>query len=76
MINRIENNLKERYEKTDMIGEGTYGCVYKATDRKLNKIVALKRIKFENEDEGIPSTALREIAVLKKLKHPNIVKYK
>ena len=39
------------------------------------KIVALKKVKLENEDEGVPSTALREISILKELKpHPNIVK--
>ena len=38
--------------------------------------MALKRIKLENEDEGVPSTALREISILKELqKHPNIVQY-
>lgn len=40
------------------------------------KIVALKKIKLENEDEGVPSTAMREISILKELQpHPNIVKY-
>ncbi len=37
--------------------------------------MALKKIRLENEDEGIPSTALREISILKELKHPNIVEY-
>ena len=37
------------------------------------EIVADKEIKLENEDEGIPSTAMREISILKELKHPNIV---
>jgi serine/threonine protein kinase len=55
------------------IGEGTYGVVYKAKDTVTNEIVALKQIRLENEDEGIPSTAMREISILKELKHPNIV---
>jgi len=55
------------------IGEGTYGVVYKAKDTITNEIVALKQIRLENEDEGIPSTAMREISILKELKHPNIV---
>jgi len=38
--------------------------------------VALKRIKIEKEDDGMPSTAIREIALLKKLKHPNVVELK
>jgi serine/threonine protein kinase len=65
----------ERYEKIDKngIGEGTYGVVYKARDRKTGDVVALKRIRLELEDEGIPSTALREVSLLKSLKHENVV---
>jgi cyclin-dependent kinase len=40
----------------------------------MDRIVALKKIRLENEDEGMPSTAMREIAILKELDHPNIVK--
>ena len=50
------------------IGEGTYGVVYKAKDTVTNEIVALKQIRLENEDEGIPSTAMREISILKDCK--------
>lgn len=64
----------ERYQKLEKIGEGTYGVVYKAKDKKNGKIVALKRIRLEAEDEGIPSTAIREISLLKELRHPNIVR--
>ncbi|KAF0701140.1 Aste57867_8363 [Aphanomyces stellatus] len=67
----------ERYqkiEKNGTIGEGTYGVVYKAKDLKTGHTVALKRIRLEVEDEGIPSTALREISILRELEHPNIVK--
>lgn len=61
------------YEKLERIGEGTYGVVYKARHRKTAKIVALKKIRLENEDEGVPSTAIREISLLKELQHPNVV---
>lgn len=57
----------DRYEKIDKVGEGTYGEVYRAKDLHNNEIVALKKIKLENEDEGVPSTALREISILKEL---------
>lgn len=58
-----------------MVGEGAYGVVYKAIDRhsKNNKEVALKKIRLEVEDEGIPITALREIILLRQLDHPNVV---
>ena len=59
------------------MGEGTYGVVFRAKDTNTNAIVALKKIKLENEDEGVPSTAMREISILKELQpHPNIVQYK
>jgi cyclin-dependent kinase len=64
----------ERYQKMEKIGEGTYGVVYKAKDRVTGEIVALKKIRLEAEDEGIPSTAIREISLLKELQHPNIVR--
>jgi cyclin-dependent kinase len=65
----------EKYQKLEKIGEGTYGVVYKAKNRMTEEIVALKRIRLEAEDEGIPSTAIREISLLKELRHPNIVRY-
>jgi len=64
----------ERYQKLDKIGEGTYGVVYKAKDKMTGEIIALKKIRLEAEDEGIPSTAIREISLLKELQHPNIVR--
>ena len=69
------NEVKDRYERFERLGEGTYGVVYKAKDTRHSDYVALKRIKLENEDEGVPSTAMREISILKELQpHPNIVK--
>ena len=57
----------DKYEKMDLIGEGTYGVVYKAKDTDSGEIYALKKSRLESEDEGIPSTAIREIALLKEL---------
>ena len=62
------------YEKIEKIGEGTYGVVYKARNKTTGKLVALKKIRLDSEEEGVPSTAIREISLLKELKHPNIVK--
>ncbi|MCJ1309739.1 Cyclin-dependent kinase catalytic subunit [Agyrium rufum] len=65
----------ENYQKIEKIGEGTYGVVYKARDlTHPGRIVALKKIRLEAEDEGVPSTAIREISLLKELDDPNIVK--
>ena len=67
--------IMERYQRLEKIGEGIYGQVYKAKDRRTDTIIALKRIRLEAEGEGIPSTAIREISLLKELRHPNIVRY-
>ena len=64
----------ERYTKLEKVGEGTYGVVFKAKDRMTGEILALKKIRLEAEDEGIPSTAIREISLLKELQHKNIVR--
>jgi len=53
---------------------GTYGVVYKGKHKKTNRIVALKKIRLESEEEGVPSTAIREISLLKELVHPNVVR--
>ena len=64
----------DQYIKEEKLGEGTYGVVYKCKDKETGNYVALKKVRLENEDEGIPSTSIREISILKQLKHPNIVK--
>ncbi|KAJ0964123.1 hypothetical protein J5N97_029245 [Dioscorea zingiberensis] len=64
----------EQYEKVEKIGEGTYGVVYKARDRHKNELIALKKIRLEQDDEGVPSTAIREISLLKEMQHKNIVR--
>lgn len=63
----------EDFLKIEKIGEGTYGVVYKGKNKKTGQIVAMKKIRLESEDEGVPSTAIREISLLKELQHPNIV---
>jgi cyclin-dependent kinase 1 len=61
------------YVKIEKIGEGTYGVVYKGKNKITNQMVALKKIRLENDEEGVPSTAIREISLLRELQHPNIV---
>lgn len=62
-----------KYDKITKIGQGTFGEVFKAKDKKTGRIVALKKVIMENEKEGFPITALREIKILKLLHHDNVV---
>ena len=64
------------FTPVEQVGEGTYGQVYKAKNKETNEIVALKRVRMDNEKEGFPITAIREIKILKILNHKNIVKLK
>ncbi|RZC92772.1 hypothetical protein C5167_029502 [Papaver somniferum] len=64
------------FDKLEQIGEGTYGLVYKARDVLTGEIVALKKIRTDKEKEGFPITAMREIKILKKLRHQNVIKLK
>ncbi|KAF4520966.1 hypothetical protein B566_EDAN011602 [Ephemera danica] len=61
------------FEMIAQIGEGTYGQVYKARDNISKELVALKKVRLENEKEGFPITAVREIKILRQLNHANIV---
>jgi cell division cycle 2-like protein len=63
----------EDYEKLNDIEEGAYGWVSRAKDTITGKVVALKRLKMENAQDGIPVTGLREIETLMDCEHPNIV---
>jgi len=64
------------YTKEDQIGSGTYGVVWKAKDKVTGEVVALKKIRMENEKEGFPITAIREIKILQSLNHENVVSLK
>ena len=57
-----------------IIGEGTYGKVYKGKDKETNEVIALKKINKEMNTEGFPLTSLREIKILSYTKHKNIIK--
>ncbi|ONK75549.1 uncharacterized protein A4U43_C03F18060 [Asparagus officinalis] len=64
------------FEKLEQIGEGTYGQVYMAKEIRTGEVVALKKIRMDNEREGFPITAIREIKILKKLQHENVIQLK
>ncbi|KAH8344308.1 hypothetical protein KR084_009477 [Drosophila pseudotakahashii] len=65
--------ILDNFQRAEKIGEGTYGIVYKARSNVTGQDVALKKIRLEGETEGVPSTAIREISLLKNLKHKNVV---
>ena len=62
------------------VGEGTYGKVFKAITKSTKEFVALKKMVLKEEEkgkdkhkDGFPITSIREIRILRKLFHPNIV---
>lgn len=61
------------YERLNMIEEGSYGIVYRARDKHTGTIVALKKLKLDEEKGGFPITALREINSLMSCRHENVV---
>lgn len=63
----------QRFTKTEKLGEGTYGCVFKGHDNQTDKDVAIKYMKVFQDEEGISQTTLREISLLKSLDNPNII---
>ncbi|XP_054795943.1 probable serine/threonine-protein kinase At1g09600 [Prosopis cineraria] len=64
----------DAYEKLEKIGQGTYSSVYRARDLETSKIVALKKIRFANMDPESVRFMAREIIVLRRLDHPNVMK--
>ncbi|XP_047338653.1 cyclin-dependent kinase D-1-like [Impatiens glandulifera] len=70
---KLSKKVADRYLKREILGEGTYGVVYKAIDTKTGNIVAIKKIRLGKQKEGVNVTALREIKLLKEMKDPYII---
>ncbi|XP_078156094.1 putative serine/threonine-protein kinase At1g54610 isoform X2 [Carex rostrata] len=64
----------DSFEKLDKIGQGTYSSVYRARDLETGKIVALKKVRFVNMDPESVRFMAREINILRRLDHPNVIK--
>ncbi|KAL2476746.1 Protein kinase superfamily protein [Abeliophyllum distichum] len=64
----------DTFEKLDKIGQGTYSSVYKGRDLQNNKVVALKKVRFDSMDTESVKFMAREILLLRRLNHPNIIK--
>ena len=67
--------MQKKYEVLGIVGEGAYGVVYKCKNKITNEFVAIKKFK-ETDDEIVIKTMKRELEMLKKIKHENIVEYK
>jgi serine/threonine protein kinase len=64
----------KKFRKVDLLGQGTYGKVYKVIEAATNQVYALKKILTTLDGEGFPAVALREVCLLRSLAHPNIVR--
>ncbi|XP_067385816.1 cyclin-dependent kinase 4 isoform X4 [Emydura macquarii macquarii] len=74
---RMAKEVRAQYEPVAEIGVGAYGTVYKARDLQSGKFVALKNVRVQTNENGLPLSTVREVALLKRLEHfdhPNIVR--
>lgn len=63
----------QRYETLQTLGQGAYGRVYRARDTATGNYIAMKRINLDLDTEGVPTTVLREVCLLRELNHNHIV---
>jgi cyclin-dependent kinase-like len=66
----------QKYDIMGIIGEGAYGVVLKCRSNESSETVAIKKFKETEEDEVVKKTTMREVKVLKMLRHPNVVELK
>lgn len=69
----LVHSSMEKYEKIAKIGEGSYGIVFKCRNRDNGQLVAIKKYLETEDDPLIKKIAMREIKMLKQLKHPNLI---
>ena len=62
-----------KYTQRQKLGEGTYGSVFQAVNRETGENVALKMVRTDQEEDGIPGSSLREVSILKHLHHQNVL---
>ncbi|KAL4583012.1 hypothetical protein LXL04_007576 [Taraxacum kok-saghyz] len=74
VLANLASKTADSYDKLAKIGHGTYSNVYKARDRDTGKIVALKKVRFDTSEPESVKFMAREIIILQKLDHPNIIK--
>ncbi|KAI3956700.1 hypothetical protein MKW92_015560 [Papaver armeniacum] len=74
-FNENQKSAMDAFEKLEKVGEGTYGKVYRAREKATGKIVALKKTRLHEDEEGVPPTTLREVSILRMLSmDPHVVR--
>ena len=68
--------IQARQHRSPFILTNFFSKNFQGKNKKTGEIVAMKKIRLESEEEGVPSTAIREVSLLKELQHPNIVSLK
>ncbi|XP_018107848.1 cyclin-dependent kinase-like 2 [Xenopus laevis] len=63
----------EKYENLGLVGEGSYGMVMKCRNKETGRIVAIKKFLESEDDKMVKKIAMREIKLLKQLRHENLV---
>ncbi|CAJ1085727.1 LOW QUALITY PROTEIN: serine/threonine-protein kinase MAK-like [Xyrichtys novacula] len=63
----------ERYESLGLVGEGSYGTVLKCRHKDSGRLVAIKKFMDSDDDKTVKKIALREIKLLRQLRHDNLV---
>ncbi|XP_058855265.1 cyclin-dependent kinase-like 2 isoform X4 [Acipenser ruthenus] len=63
----------DKYENLGLVGEGSYGMVMKCRNKENGRIVAIKKFLESDDDKTVKKIAMREIKLLKQLRHENLV---
>lgn len=74
MTDQVQPHILNKYELIKKVGSGAYGHVWKVTDKKTGKILALKKIFDAFQHSTDAQRTYREIMFLYKFNHDNIVK--
>jgi len=69
----LKQEKHARYLKTRELGEGSFGIVHEAKDVETQEIVAVKKIRQIGKEDGIHASTVREIKILRELKHDYII---
>jgi len=70
------DSVARQFEELGAVGTGVYGTVFKARCRETGAIVAVKKLRLEDDyGQGVPASVIREVVCLRDFKHPNIVEF-